>query len=174
MGMIKTLPFAILFVLASSFAIADGEQLYIGIGAYETSIDGDFDNIDIDDDDTTAAAFLGYKFSKMFAIEAGYYDLGDHSGNNIDAEVDAFSLAGALILPLAIFDIYAKAGIAYINIDWKNKINNRSDDDSDSEAFAGVGANINLGRHIDLYAEYLYFDTDIDVDTLGLGVRLLF
>jgi len=170
MGMIKTLPLAILFSLASSFVAADNEQLYIGVGAYEANIDGDFDGLD--DDDTTAAAFLGYKFSKMFAIEAGYYDLGDYSGRNVDVEVDAFSLAGALILPLAIFDIYAKAGIAYINVDVDAGA--RSDDDSDSEAFAGVGANINLGRHIDLYAEYLYFDTDIDVDTLGLGVRFLF
>lgn len=42
------------------------------------------------------------------------------------------------------------------------------------EMFGGIGASIDVLDTIDIYAEYLVFDTDIDSSIAGIGVRFTF
>lgn len=150
---------------------ADG--FYIGAGAYKTDVS--FDNFD--DDDYAPAAFIGYQFLDtnvlMLSGELGYYDLGDYEGNSIEVNGSAITLAGVAYLPLGpFFEIYAKAGIASAKIDVKES-GDRQDFDGE-EGFGGFGVSFDILDTIDIYAEYLAFDTKSDSEMYGVGVRLDF
>jgi opacity protein-like surface antigen len=150
---------------------ADG--LYIGAGLYQAGTDYE----DFKDDDTVPAAFLGYNFIDtnllMVSVELGYYDLGDLKDQNIKISADAFTLAGVAYLPIGpFFEVYAKAGMASATIDVDTPAGNYDEDDQ--HAFGGLGFAFDILDTIDIYAEYLQFDNEIDSDLIGVGVRLDF
>jgi len=159
--------------LPASLASADG--FYIGAGAYKA--DMDFDQFD--DDDTVPAAFIGYQFIDsnifMFSAELGYYDLGDFESKNktVEIEADALTLAAVAYFPIGpIFEVYAKAGIAQVSLDVKTPFGNGDDDGT--EGFGGVGMSLDILDTIDIYVEYLMFDTEVDSEMIGVGIRLDF
>jgi opacity protein-like surface antigen len=154
-------------------AAANADGFYIGAGVYETSVSFDA----LDDDDYTPAAFVGYQFLDtnflMLSGELGYYDLGDYSDDALSVESSAFTLAGVAYLPIGpFFEVYAKAGIAAVRVDVETP--GAKDNFDDEEAFGGVGFSFDILDTIDLYAEYLKFDTEVDSEMLGIGVRLDF
>lgn len=158
-----------------SAAYADG--LYIGAGVYKADYEGDV----IDDDDTVPAVFIGYNFIDtnvfMLSAELGYYQLADGDGSiggsKYAVEADAFTLAGVASIPLGPFiEVYAKAGIASVDIDVK--VDNTKVSDDGEEGFGGVGMSFDILDTIDIYAEYLMFDTDFDSEMIGVGIRLDF
>jgi len=167
--------FSILALGGISSAHADG--FYIGAGVYQAyAEEGNFD-----DDDTVPALFAGYNFLDtnifMMSAELGYYDLGgyDGSSNNVEYDIDAsaITLAAVGYIPIGpFFEIYAKAGAAAISLDVE--INDVKDDSDGTEAFGGVGFSIDVLDTIDVYAEYLMFDTDVDSQIAGIGVRFAF
>ncbi len=148
---------------------ARADDFYIGAGAYNADVEsGSFD-----DEDTVSAFTLGYFLVDssvfMLSAELSRYDLGSYRGPGFDIETEATSLAAVAYLPLGPFiEVYAKAGIASVDID----INNRSSDDS--ESFRGIGIGFDLFDTVDLFAEYLVFDTDLDSELVGIGIRLDF
>ncbi|MGK0500519.1 MAG: opacity protein-like surface antigen [Oceanicoccus sp.] len=155
-----------------STAAADN-GLYIGAGVYLADIDA----AGIDGDETTTAFFLGYTFIDsilfMASIEAGYYDLGDFGSSDVEAEIDAYTVAAVLNLPIGpMFEIYGKAGVAFIDAEVSVGPIDLSDDSE--EIFYGVGASFDILDTIDIYAEYLLFDNDVDSKVAGIGVRLAF
>jgi Outer membrane protein beta-barrel domain len=163
--------FAASVALSASTASADG--FYLGAGAYKADMNID----DFDDDDIVPAAFIGYQFLDtnilMLSAELGYYDLGDFNGENYEAEASTFTLAGVAYLPIGpFFEIYAKAGLASLSADIKTD-GIKSDYDGE-EAFGGVGFAFDILDTIDIYAEYLMFNTDLDSEMIGIGVRLDF
>jgi hypothetical protein len=177
----------ILFFSSSLFAKGDrGEQFYIGVGAYQLNASGEVDDIQLDDSDSSAAVFVGYKLSYFFAVEVGYYDLGSYSDTkylpapynitvDVDYEVDAWTLGFNLILPLKVVDLYAKLGTAAVNKESSVSNDIFLDNDNSLETYVGLGGNLNITSHIDVYAEYSrYFADEVDIDTVGAGVRLLF
>ena len=167
--------FSLLALGGISSAQADG--FYIGAGIYQANAEeGNFD-----DDDTVPALFAGYNFLDtnifMMSAELGYYDLGgfDGSTNNVEYDIDAsaITLAAVGYVPIGPFiEIYAKAGVASVSVDIE--IDNIKDDSDGTEAFGGIGASIDILDTIDIYAEYLMFDTDIDSQLAGIGVRFAF
>ncbi|WP_101758554.1 outer membrane beta-barrel protein [Oceanicoccus sp. KOV_DT_Chl] len=155
-----------------STANAD-EGYYIGAGLYQA----DVDISGIDGDDTTTAFFVGYTFLDsnllMLSAEGGYYDLGDFSEGATKLNAEAFTAAGVAMLPLGpLFEIYAKVGIAYIDVDGRSAFGDL--DESGEEVFYGAGASIDILDTIDIYAEYLQFDNDAESEVIGIGVRLAF
>ena len=157
--------------LCTSTASADG--FYIGAGVYQTDMSID----EFDDDDYVPAGYLGYQILDtnilLLSAELGYYDLGDYSGTDYDIEASALSLAGVAYLPIGpFFELYAKAGIASVSVD-VNTSGNKDDYDGE-EAFGGVGFAFDILDTIDIYAEYLVFDTEIDSEMVGVGIRLDF
>jgi len=159
--------------LPVSQACADG--FYIGAGAYSAETDYE----EFDDDDTVPAAFIGYQFLDtnifMLSAELGYYDLGDFESKskNIEIEAEAVTLSAVGYLPIGpFFEIYAKAGAAQLSVDVKTA-SGKFDDDG-TEAFGGIGMAFDILDTIDIYAEYLVFDTEVDSEIIGVGVRLDF
>jgi hypothetical protein len=150
---------------------ADG--LYIGAGAYKTDM-----NIEqFDDDDYVPAGFIGYQFLDtnvlMLSAELGYYDLGEYSGNEYAVDASAVTLAGVAYLPIGpFFEVYAKAGVASVSVDVETF--GKKDDYDGEEMFGGVGFAFDILDTIDIYIEYLRFDTEVDSEMLGVGVRLDF
>ncbi|WP_017222099.1 outer membrane beta-barrel protein [Moritella dasanensis] len=166
------------FILAAnSPSLAHADGLYIGAGVYQANVEeGGFD-----DDDVVPGLFVGYTLIDsnvfMVAAELGYYDLGGYSGTvantNYDIDASAFTLAGVGYLPIGpFFEVYAKLGVALVNIDVE--VGSSKDDADGEEIFGGIGASIDVLDTIDIYAEYLVFDTDVDSSIAGIGVRFAF
>ena len=154
-------------------ASANADGFYIGAGAYKTDMSID----EFDDDDYVPAGFLGYQFLDtnllMLSAELGYYDLGDYSGSDYEVDASAVTLAGVAYLPIGpFFEIYAKAGVASVSVD-VNTVGNKDDYDGE-EAFGGAGFAFDIFDTIDIYVEYLVFDTEVDSEMAGVGIRLDF
>lgn len=152
---------------------AGADGLYIGAGAYKTDMSID----EFDDDDYVPAGFVGYQFLDtnvlMLSAELGYYDLGDYSDTNYDVDASAVTLAGVAYLPIGpFFEVYAKAGVAAVSVDVRTF--GKKDDYDGEEAFGGIGFAFDILDTIDIYAEYLVFDTEVDSEMVGVGVRLDF
>ncbi len=160
------------------------EGLMIGAGAYYTLVDdelrGDRDFNDdvkalIDDSSYGLNASVGWRFNNWIAIEGGYFYLGEvesdklESGGRVDIETDAWHAGAMLSVPLWIFDVYARGGVAMWDAEAKFGL---ADDGTDP--YYGLGGALNLGGSIDLYAEWVRFDLNTDIDTFGLGLRFTF
>lgn len=153
------------------------DSLYVGAGAY-------FTDVEIaagDEDDITPAGFIGYQFLDsnvlMLSAEVGYYDLGAWSGSfeEVSYSVDASALtfAGVAYVPVGpFFEVYAKAGLAAVEV--KTRIGDMPRTDDDTETFIGAGVALDFFDTIDIYAEYLQFDNQIDSQMLGVGIRFDF
>jgi hypothetical protein len=157
--------------LSTSTASADG--FYIGAGAYKSSIDSNL----FKDDDIVPAGFLGYQIMDvgilMLSAELGYYDLGDYKKNGNTVKGSAVTLAGVAYLPIGpFFELYAKAGLASINS--KTNSNGTKGDFDGTDMFSGAGFALDIFDTVDIYVEYLRFDTDVDSELIGAGVRLDF
>jgi opacity protein-like surface antigen len=168
----KTILRALLPAMALGLASAAPTQaagLYLGGGAYLADSDVG--------DDTVPGGFLGYTFLDtnfvMLSAEVGYYDLGNSSNRTEKAEASAITAGGVVSLPLGpFFELYAKAGIA--SADVKRETSDNKNDKTSEEAYYGVGASIDILDTIDIYAEYLVFDTSINSEVAGIGVKLSF
>ena len=143
-------------------------DVYIGAGAYQ----GEAQVLDLDDNDTTTGFTLGYVFVDSVIIlsgEVGYYDLGSYSSRGVDVDADAYTVAGMASLALGpFFEVYGKLGVAAAEVE----VNGR-DEDGD-ESFAGVGFAIDVLDTLDIFVEYLEFDTEVNSELVGAGIRLQF
>ena len=164
---------AMLAMLALTSLTASAEGFYFGVGGYSASMDTG----EVDDDDVVPAGFLGYQFIDsnifMLSAELGYYDLGAYTGSGYDVDSDALTLGAVGYLPIGpFFEIYAKAGIASVNVDVE--VLNEKSAFGGEEAFGGVGFSFDILDIVDIYAEYLVFDTEVDSEMIGVGVRFDF
>ncbi|MEE4144998.1 MAG: porin family protein, partial [Halieaceae bacterium] len=152
----------LLATLLPAFALAgtastQAAGLYIGGGAYQADSDVG--------DDTVPGGFLGYTFLDtnflMLSAEVGYYDLGDTSNRNEKVEASAITAGGVASLPLGpFFELYAKAGIASAEV--KRETSDNKNDKTSEEAYYGLGASVDILDTIDIYVEYLVFDTSVN------------
>jgi opacity protein-like surface antigen len=159
------LAFALLLFGFQSNAAADG--FYFGGGAYvsEAQVEA------LDDNDSTIGGFIGYHLidSNFFLLSAelGFYDLGEYSEDGVEADADAITLAAHAGIPLGPFiELYGKIGVAEVSLEV-------NDDDFDgSESFYGAGISFDILDTIDIYLEYLEFDTEADSSLIGVGIKL--
>jgi hypothetical protein len=166
-------------LMTPSLASADGVGFMLGGGGYYANVDSKVDWEDIGDinfDDSSFAYNLdaGWRFNKWIALDAGYWDLGsfkadlDEFDRKQSFDAKTFSLGGIVSVPLWILDIYARGGAAFWDLDGRNI------DEDGTDPYYGVGAALNIGGSLDLYLEWVRFDTEIDLDTFGLGARWTF
>ncbi|MEH6651321.1 MAG: outer membrane beta-barrel protein [Motiliproteus sp.] len=151
---------------------AQADDWYIGGGIYSASAEVGT----LDESDTVPAFFVGYNFYDgtllMLSVEGGYYDLGKVSSDGNTAEASALTAAGVVSIPFtSIFEFYGKAGVAQVDVKATGAVNI---DDKSTESFAGVGFGLDILDTIDIYAEYLSFDTAFNSDVVGVGIRLDF
>ncbi len=156
--------------LALAMAVpAQAGGLYIGGGAYQADSDVG--------DDTVPGGFIGYNFIDtnflMLSGEVGYYDLGDTSNRKAKVEASAWTAGGVVALPLGpFFELYAKGGVAFAEV--KRETDDRKDDKNNEEAYYGVGASVDILDTIDIYVEYVVFDTSVNSEIAGVGVKFSF
>lgn len=172
----------------SATASADSDERYenkvgwmIGGGAYYSDLDS---RVDIDRDDLDFASFNtssgsftlqgGYRFNTWLSADVGYWDLGNYkSDRDVDGEREKFdatawTVGGMVSVPLWIMDLYARAGAAFWEWDGRNI------DADGTDPYFGLGAAFNIGGSLDLYAEWVRFDQDADIDAIGVGARWTF
>lgn len=165
---IRILTALLIFTCSSVYA-----DVYIGAGGYVTVLNGKISSHDVDDKDFAPAFFLGWRPIELVGVEVGYYDFGEFKGDNGESlKGNATTLVGLLSLELGPVGAYAKAGVADYSFDVKHPTSNYCE--SKTDPLAGVGLTVDLMDKLYVYAEYIRFDSDIDVDVAGAGLRYSF
>lgn len=158
--------------LASTALAADKTGFYLGggIGWSNIEVKGevpDLGDLDFNEDDLGYKFFAGYRILPFLAIEGGYVDFGNPSATfgsgdtTLDTEIklDGWDLYGVGILPLGIFDVYAKVGYFWWDSEVRAALGGESDRDSDSgsDLAYGIGGALWLGQ-LSLRLEVEMFD----------------
>ncbi len=140
-------------------------------------------NASVDDSDTTYTLRGGWRFHPNFAVELGYYDLGQYAFSGTSgpvsvsgsAKAKSYGISLVAIAPVDQFDFYARIGWEEseikVNANTANLTGNVND--RDSGATYGVGARWNMTRNWGLFAEWMKND-EIEVDSYLIGVDFRF
>jgi len=168
----------------SGHAMADdndsGFYLGGGYGQFDTKIknvEGVTDVIgNIDTDDSAWKLFAGWRFNKFLSLEGDYIDLGnprgnfDAAGSDGDYRVELAGFGAYVIgtLPITIFELSAKAGYYWHDVNLDINLNNIGGGngnvlhaDENGEAWVyGVGAGVTLIDHLNFKLEYELMDLD--------------
>ena len=169
-------------------AYASPWYLGVGIGQGSFGVSGTdltgLANAQVDDNSTTYTVRWGWRFSRYWAMELGYYDLGKYSFHGsgpiaVDGEARAKSFGVSLvgILPMDAFDLYGRIGWARSEI----KVNASAPlvptpvnvADKQDEATYGVGARWHMSRNWAIFAEWMKNDK-IEVDSYLVGIDFKF
>ena len=201
----QMIPATLLCLLAST-AFAQGttaHQWYVGadIGQSETERDGDPDSSISDFDDKSSAWSLrgGYRFSRYFALEAGYVDFGEF-GDDVGAgcvecnPLDFESAShGVLLNALVIWPVAKRLRLEFLAggvfLEKEARIGGVSSDASGFVPKIGFGVAVPVTDHFAVNLEWTgYFDWDLGLmvdedielftegttELLTLGVRWSF
>lgn len=149
----------------SSPALADENSgLYIGVGLgdFSNEIDSlDDVDIDFDADDDASRIFAGWRFNRFFALQLDYSDLGETNQaiNLLNVSADTTALAPSLVgtLPLGPVELFAKAGIAFYDLEISLD-DNVVFDESDHDVVYGAGVGFTLLDRLSLRLEYEVYD----------------
>jgi len=175
---------ALIFVLALP-AQADSSGFFLAGGVNFNAIDDTFDKDDFTPPEDLESAYDdssegfnlggGWRFNKWLAVDAAYWDFGEFrsdrdpiTGEKDDLDVTVITLGGIASVPLWIFDIYARGGAAFWDVE-----GDRFEDDG-TDLYYGVGAALNIFGSLDIYLEALRFDMETDLDSIGVGLRFTF
>jgi opacity protein-like surface antigen len=173
------------FAFAGAADAADDENpsgpyISAGLGQFDVKIDnleGVGDTLqELDADDSAWKLGFGWRFNPYIALEADYVDLGNPNGNfdatgsSGDYNVELSGFSGYLIgsLPLGIFELSAKAGYYWHDVNLHVDFNNVGpgngnviESSSNSGAFVyGIGAGVTFLEHINVKVEYELMDLD--------------
>lgn len=175
----------LLSALVATTATANEDGWFIGGSFQYVQIDGRIDSdlgeggccgLKVDDNGTGFSLGGGYRFNPYIAVDAAYWDLGDvitegipgGGRGRIGFDFSAWTIGGIASLPISIFELYGRAGLA----NWE--ADGRQIDGDDTDGYFGVGWGLNIGESVNLYVEYLYIDAEAPVDTIGAGLRYKF
>jgi len=183
---------AICIALAAGFAaapvLAQGWYVGAGIGRGNLNMSGTeltgLNNAQIDDSDTTYTLRTGLRFNPYFALELGYYDLGQYTFSGTagsvpihgSAKAKSYGLSAVGILPVAEqLELYGRVGIASseLKANANATLVTANSSDRQSEATYGVGARWNVARNWGVFAEWMKNDK-IKVDSYMGGVDFRF
>lgn len=151
-----------------------GIDFYIGAGAGQSNVE--LDDIEVDDFDNKDFAwkvFAGARLLSMFGAELQYFDFGKPSGADLDVDYKGLGAYGLFYLPLpAVVDVYAKAGIAKIDVD----IDGGDFNTDDTQFSYGVGVQLKLGswRIRGEYERFKVKDGDLAFDSTPSLLSLSF
>ena len=143
----------------------EGFYLGVGLGDFSSSVDSleDFDELDLDSDDTAMKAFGGWRLNRFLAFQLDYIDFGDSStnANALNIRSNTSGLAPTVIgtLPIGFFELFAKAGMMWYDVDFDIE-NDPSLSDSGEDPIYGVGVGVTLVERLSLRLEYEVVDID--------------
>jgi OOP family OmpA-OmpF porin len=154
--------------------------IYAGASLTQARFDDSaFDFDDIDDEDNSWKAIVGFRFNDKFAIEANYIDFGESSapgtgaGGPFRTEAKGYSLYGVGYIPVPYVDFFVKLGAARIDADGTAGAVLFEDEATEFAYGAGVQWRLN---NFAVRAEYERFDTDVigELDLISLGFTYTF
>lgn len=183
-------------IAAAVFASAAQAQLYVGGALLYNQFSEDdgfveFSKKDFSDKDNGWSAYIGYGFTRNFAVELGYTDFGTFHGYVEQSEVtyknktdiNSYDLSVKASYPVTgSFAVYGRLGHyrwdtqkiqdAYNN-DELQEVYTRNFDRND--LFGGVGASLKLTSSWNITAEYRRYryeeDKDNSIDSMRVGLR---
>ncbi len=151
---------------APAHAQVPGVDFYLGASIGQSN--ADLDNLpevsDIDEKDTAWKIVGGVRIASVFGAELNYIDFGSAGIDAVSADYKGLAAYGLfyLPLPLPILDVYAKAGLAKIDLDI-----DAEDFSADDTKFAyGLGVQLKLGSWA-IRGEYERFK----ISDSGLGAK---
>lgn len=168
-----------------------GLYLGAGVGASESDIDTGGLTGSVDKSDTGWKVFGGYQFSRNFAVEAGYYDLGKVTfngtvgGTAVSGNFDSTAVGLSLVGILPVFDSFSllgRVGVAYSEQDGSLTVGaaTASAKDDLTKLTYGLGLRYDFGRNVMVRAQWERFrvggsnvggEEDVDLYTVDLGYR---
>jgi len=143
----------------------EGFYLGVGLGDFTSSVDSleDFDELDLNSDDTAMKAFGGWRLNRFFAVQLDYIDFGDSSANanllNIRSNTTGFAPTVIGTLPIGFFELFAKAGMMWYDVDLDID-NDPTYSDSGEDPIYGVGVGITVVERLSLRLEYEVVDIE--------------
>lgn len=118
-----------------------GVDLYMGVGVGQSNADFD-GGPSFDKKDMGWKVFVGGRFLSFAGAELDYIDLGKPNGGGVELKYKGLAGFGMLYapIPLPILDVYAKAGLARVDVNSNFGLN------TDDTKFAyGVGLQLKFG-----------------------------
>lgn len=178
----------LMFCAGSVFAQQPGKW-YVGLDIGQTQLnrsgEEDVDLSGLDDKSASWALLAGYRFSRFFALEAGYIDLGEFGDQDFSSSTRGIMVNARGILPLGKhFELDLLFGL--VGMKRELTFGSVSDDVSGTTGKVGIGFAVPVNERLAFNFEYsqyldfsLGFDDDFDLyvdDTSGysLGVRWRF
>jgi OOP family OmpA-OmpF porin len=178
------------FPAMAQYSAPQGAHWYLGggVGRGNLNMSGtDLTNLDaatLDDTTTTYTVRLGFRFNRHWAVEAGYYDLGEYEfagrvrGTMLavagDVRVYSYGISLVGILPIDQFDLYGRIG--YVHSKFEGTAGGVSafatEKETQDEAHYGVGARWNIGPAWGIFGEWMKNDkTKVDGYLIGVDFR---
>ena len=179
---VKALLAAILVSLGTLSTPALSQDIpawYVGIGIGQSKAKGACDGVSgpgitCDDTDTAGKILGGYQFSKNFALELGYADLGQakatFSGSgSATIGTKGFELTGIGMLPIGDrFSVLARAGLFHWNVDAKDGSGLvGSASASGTDLTFGFGVKFDFTKDFAIRGEWQRYKDVGDVNTTG-------
>jgi OOP family OmpA-OmpF porin len=158
-----------------------------GVGDFSAAVDeidnlDDVDDVGIDfsDGDNATKLFVGWNFSRFFALQADYVDFGESSGfvsPSVSGTSDVQGLAPSIVgtLPLGPIELFARVGYMFYEVDL-NLTGGRVVDESGEDLVYSAGIGIDVLDRLNLRLEYEEIDiSELDeADALWLNVAWKF
>jgi OOP family OmpA-OmpF porin len=186
----------LLLVLALFAASAAGAQekgfyagVHIGQAEAKDTCDGiSGPTVSCDEKDTSWKILGGYQFTRHFAAELGYSDLGEITasgpGGTASVEATAFELVGVGMFPIVDrFSVYGKLGLyrGETDANVNTVLLTTSSSESNTDITFGFGVRYDFGARFGVRAEWQRYQDvgggDIgedDIDVLSIGLLLRF
>lgn len=182
-GIIAALIFAgLVAAIDANAQIVDNDAGFYaggGVGQFDVEIDN-FDDVvdtadDYDSDDTAWKAFAGWRANKWLALELAYVNLGSPSDEVlpdtfVTVETDGFAPNVVGTIPLGFFELFAKAGYYWYDVEARvnSPLGDARTSDSDSTFTWSAGLGLNFLERFNVRLEYEQFDFDQTDDAKAL------
>lgn len=118
-------------------------------------------NGEFDDENDLLGVSLGYQFNPFFALETEYIDFGNFGDDDVDGKLKGVTLGVVGRLPLTdSFGVYGKVGAFASAFDVEAFDEKETYDEV--SPFAGAGVDFRVTERVSAFAEYDYYNVDID------------
>lgn len=166
------IPAIMLLTFPSVQALADAPGAYVGLGygQYRFEFDNGTDT-DFKDETEVLKAYVGGMFTDAVGLELTYLNFDEANDNDINAEIDGWSLAGIFAAPISdSFSVYGKLGWFAWEADYSGRVSAGPvfvdvDEDIDGDdIFYGAGVRFGLSDSVSLRFEYDRYELDDNID----------
>ena len=163
-----------LFASSGAFAAGPSGTAELALGYAQQEVDDGFDTLK--GNDLSVAARISANLTKNFAIEGGYWFVGEAEDtlNGIDftSDVDALMVGGKAMLPInETTVVYGRAGFAA----WDQELSAQgfdAGDDDGTDPYFGFGVQVAVTPDLVVGADYTYLELDASLDGFSIDTEI--